>query len=137
MNAHKKCLEQYTKLVPVIIPLEGVGKMAAGEGSRTHCRHSDLLGLEHGPGPTTVLSASFDSDEQAGLRTSAQKSPLPTFPDSFCIILPLSFSLLQPQRPLRSQERPYSFCLEYCPPKIHFITFFFFKYLVLRETQTV
>lgn len=60
----------------MVIPLEGVGKTAAGEGSRTHCRHSDLLGLEHGPGTTTVLSASFDSDEQAGLRTSAQKSPL-------------------------------------------------------------
>lgn len=48
--------------------------MVAGGGSRTHCRHSDLMGLEDGPGASTVLSSSGDSDKQARLRTAARDS---------------------------------------------------------------
>lgn len=82
-----------TKLVMVVTPLEGMEKVAAGEGSRTHCRLSDLMGLEHGPGTSIVLSSSCNSDKQAGLRSAAHHS-LSYFPRMILYLLALSLSIL-------------------------------------------
>lgn len=64
---------KYWKLLTVIIPLNGVGKMEAGEGvgllQTFWCN-----GLGGWPSTSIVLSFSYDSYEQAGLRTAALDS---------------------------------------------------------------
>lgn len=80
----------------MVIPLERVGKMVAGGGSRTHCRHSDLMGLEDGPGASTVLSSSGDSDKQARLRTAARDRCCFTLFPSFIFYHPTPSTLHAP-----------------------------------------
>lgn len=78
----------------MVILLEGMRKVAAGGGNKTHCRHSDLMGLEHGPGTGIVLSSSSDSDKQAGLRTAAHRAF--TYFPSFILYHPAPITLHPP-----------------------------------------